>query len=164
MQCYRHVGPALVKQTQIAKHLHVGIISKVVFVSGRSPCFSKCSYLIVKVKVSFYIAQYRVRRTAQSALHFTPWQTSYFTLHPLADLLLYPSPPGRPGTLPFTPWQTCYFTLNPLADLFIPRPSQLIWELFSHDVIAARRLLVQYCLSLYVCSASSASPSPNPST
>ena len=52
-------------------------------------------------------------------LHFTPWQTCYFTLHPLADLLLYTSPPGRPVTLHFTPWQTYYFTLHPLADLLL---------------------------------------------
>ena len=37
--------------------------------------------------------------------------------------VLYPSPPGRPVTLPFTPWQTCYFTLHPLADLLLyPSP------------------------------------------
>ena len=29
-------------------------------------------------------------------LHFTPWQTCSFTLHPLADLFLYTSPSGRP--------------------------------------------------------------------
>ena len=42
-----------------------------------------------------------------------------FTLHPLADLLLYTSPSGRPVTLHFTLWQTCYFTLHPLADLLL---------------------------------------------
>ena len=62
-------------------------------------------------------------------LHFTPWQTYSFTLHPLADmflytspladLFLYTSPPGRPVPLHFTPWQTCSFTLHPLADLFL---------------------------------------------
>ena len=31
-----------------------------------------------KLKVCFYIAQYPVRWTAQSALHFTPWQTCSF--------------------------------------------------------------------------------------
>ena len=59
-----------------------------------------------------YIARHPVRRTAQSALHFTPWQTCYFTLHPLADLLLYTSPPGKPVTLHFTPDRpvTLHFT------------------------------------------------------
>ena len=71
---------------------------------------------VQKVKVSSYKELYQV---LQEALHFTPWQTCYFTLHPLADLLLYTSPPGRPVTLHFTPWQTCYFTLHPLADLLL---------------------------------------------
>ena len=34
-----------------------------------------------KVKVRSYIARYPVRRTAQSALHFTPWQTCSFQGH-----------------------------------------------------------------------------------
>ena len=33
---------------------------------------------VKKVKLYFYIAQYPVRWTAQSALHFTPWQTCSF--------------------------------------------------------------------------------------
>ena len=41
------------------------------------------------------------------------------------------------------------FTLHPLVDLFIPRPSQLLWEVFSHAVVAARRLLVH--ISTTVC-------------
>ena len=41
------------------------------------------------------------------------------------------------------------FTLHPLADLFIPRPSQLLWEVFSHAAIAARRLFVH--ISTTVC-------------
>ena len=41
--------------------------------------FSKpWSHTKVKAKVSFYIAQYPVRWTAKSALHFTPWQTCSF--------------------------------------------------------------------------------------
>ena len=32
----------------------------------------------LKKRVSFYIAQYPVRWTAQNALHFTPWQTCSF--------------------------------------------------------------------------------------
>ena len=36
---------------------------------------------VKKVKVSSYIARYPVRRTAQSALHFTPWQTCSFQGH-----------------------------------------------------------------------------------
>ena len=59
-----------------------------------------------------------VSRTVQSTLHFTPWQTCSFTLHPLADRFLYTSPPGRPVPLHFTPLQTHSFTLHPLADLF----------------------------------------------
>ena len=79
-----------------------------------------------------------VSRTVQSTLHFTPWQTCSFTLHPLADRFLYTSPladpflytspPCRPVplhftplqtcSLHFTPWQTRSFTLHPLADLF----------------------------------------------
>ena len=35
----------------------------------------------LNVKVHSYIAQYPVRRTAQSALHFTPWQTYSFQGH-----------------------------------------------------------------------------------
>ena len=35
----------------------------------------------IKVKVCSYIARYPVHRTAQSALHFTPWQTSSFQGH-----------------------------------------------------------------------------------
>ena len=35
----------------------------------------------VKVKVRSYIARYPVHRTAQSALHFTPWQTCSFQGH-----------------------------------------------------------------------------------
>ena len=35
----------------------------------------------VKVKVCSYIARYPVHRTAQSALHFTPWQTCSFQGH-----------------------------------------------------------------------------------
>ena len=62
---------------------------------------------IIKVKVCSYIARYPVHRTAQSALHFTPWH------------------------------------------LFIPRPSQLLWEVFSHAAIAARRLFVH--ISTTVC-------------
>ena len=84
------------------------------------------------IKISSYIAQYPVLGTAQSTLHFTPWQfiptlyTSppgssfqHFTLHPLAV---------HSNTLHFTPWQfipTLYtsppgssfqhFTLHPLA-------------------------------------------------
>ena len=38
-------------------------------------------YKVKKVKVSSYIAQYPVLRTAQSALHFTPWQTCSFQGH-----------------------------------------------------------------------------------
>ena len=34
-----------------------------------------------KVKVRSYIARYPVHRTAQSALHFTPWQTCSFQGH-----------------------------------------------------------------------------------
>ena len=34
-----------------------------------------------KVKVRSYIARYPVRRTAQSALHFTSWQTCSFQSH-----------------------------------------------------------------------------------
>ena len=34
-----------------------------------------------KVKVCSYIARYPVHRTAQSALHFTPWQTCSFQGH-----------------------------------------------------------------------------------
>ena len=50
----------------------------------------------------------------------SPWDSSKcFTLHPLADLFIYTSPPDRPVPLHFTPWQTCSFTLQPLADLFI---------------------------------------------
>ena len=40
------------------------------------------------------------------------------------------------------------FTFHPLADLFIPRPSQLLWEAFSHAAIA-RRLFVH--ISTTVC-------------
>ena len=36
---------------------------------------------IFKVKVRSYIARYPVHRTAQSALHFTPWQTCSFQGH-----------------------------------------------------------------------------------
>ena len=36
---------------------------------------------VKKVKVRSYIAQYPVHRTAQSALHFTPWQTCSFQGH-----------------------------------------------------------------------------------
>ena len=36
---------------------------------------------LVKVKVRSYIARYPVHRTAQSALHFTPWQTCSFQGH-----------------------------------------------------------------------------------
>ena len=92
-------------------------------------------------------------------LHFTPWQTCSFTLHPLADLFLYTSPladlflytspPGRPVPLHFTPWQTCSFTLHPLADLFIPKPFQLLWEAFSHAAITAQRLFVH--ISTTIC-------------
>ena len=57
----------------------------------------------VKVKVCSYIARYPVHRTAQSALHFTPWQTCSF----------------------------------------------LLWEVFSHAAIAARRLFVH--ISTTVC-------------
>ena len=35
----------------------------------------------VKVQVRSYIARYPVRRTTQSALHFTPWQTCSFQGH-----------------------------------------------------------------------------------
>ena len=50
----------------------------------------------------------------------SPWDCSKrFTLHPLADMLLYTSSPGRPVTLHFIPWQTCYFTLHPLADMLL---------------------------------------------
>ena len=50
----------------------------------------------------------------------SPWNCSKcFTLHPLTDLFLYTSPPGRPVPLHFTPWQTCSFTLHPLTDLFL---------------------------------------------
>ena len=38
------------------------------------PALTGIVYL-AKVKVCFYIAQYPVRWTAQSALHVTPWQT-----------------------------------------------------------------------------------------
>ena len=37
--------------------------------------------LCSKVKVRSYIARYPVHRTAQSALHFTPWQTCSFQGH-----------------------------------------------------------------------------------
>ena len=37
--------------------------------------------LCIKVKVRSYIARYPVHRTAQSALHFTPWQTCSFQGH-----------------------------------------------------------------------------------
>ena len=36
---------------------------------------------VKNVKVRSYIAQYPVHRTAQSALHFTPWQTCSFQGH-----------------------------------------------------------------------------------
>ena len=41
----------------------------------------ECGPSIKKVKVSSYIAWYPVHRTAQSALHFTPWQTCSFQGH-----------------------------------------------------------------------------------
>ena len=44
----------------------------------RSP--SCCKRNIKKVKACFYIALYPVRWTAQSVLHFTPWQTCSFRL------------------------------------------------------------------------------------
>ena len=115
-------------------------------------------------KVRSYKVRNPVLGTAQSALHFTPWQTwSFqphldFTLHPLADQVLptpsqlYTSPPGRPGpsnaisTLHFTPWQTwsfqrhLNFTLHPLADLVLPTPSRLLCEAFGHAAITAQRL------------------------
>ena len=39
---------------------------------------------------------------------------------------------------------------TPLADLFIPTPTQLLWEAFSHTAITARRLFIHifhYCLT-----------------
>ena len=92
-------------------------------------------------------------------LQFTHWQTCYFTLHPLADLLLYTSPHGRPVTLHFNPWQTCYITLHPLADLLlytsplgrsvIPTPTRLLWEAFNHGVTTARMLSVRISTIVY---------------
>ena len=43
----------------------------------------------------------------------------------------------------FSPWDCSKrFTLHPLADLFIPTPSGLLWEAFSHVAITARRLSI----------------------
>ena len=49
----------------------------------------------------------------------SPWQTCSFTLHPLGDLFLYTSSPGRPVPLHFTSWETCSFTLHSLGDMFL---------------------------------------------
>ena len=38
------------------------------------------------------------------------------------------------------------FTLHLMANLFIPMPTQLLWEGFSHAAIAARRLLTPILL------------------
>ena len=46
--------------------------------------FERIDWLIPikeKIKVSSYTARYPVLRTAQSALHFTPWQTYLFQGH-----------------------------------------------------------------------------------
>ena len=49
-----------------------------------------------------------------------------------------------------SPWDCSKrFILHPLAEIFIPTPSQLLWEAFSHAAITARRLFVQ--MSVYVC-------------
>ena len=74
----------------------------------------------VKVKVSSYTAQYPVLVTAQSALHFTPWQTYSFQRH----LELSGKHSAEYSYI-------LNFTLHPLADLFIPTPSRVIWGAFS---------------------------------
>ena len=49
--------------------------------SGQNTCDILFKYSKGKVKVRSYIARYPVHRTAQSALHFTPWQTCSFQGH-----------------------------------------------------------------------------------
>ena len=77
-------------------------------------CLVALLRIFAQVTLLYYIV-----RTVQSTLHFTPWQNCSFTLHPLAELFLYTSPPGRTVPLHFTPWQNCSFTLHPLAELFL---------------------------------------------
>ena len=36
-----------------------------------------------------------------------------------------------------------------LADLFIPTPSRLLWEAFSHAAISARRLFIDISTAIY---------------
>ena len=113
-------------------------------------CLTVClSYSVSVLQCDKYI----VLGTVERALHFTPWQTCSFTLHSLADLFLYTSPPGRLVPLHFTPWQICSFTLHPLADLFlypladlfIQTPTRQLWEAFSNVAITLQKLFIHLC-------------------
>ena len=63
-------------------YFHIGIFVQYMFLQQQNiyiTCGSGESWS--KVKVRSYIARYPVCMTAQSALHFTPWQTCSFQGH-----------------------------------------------------------------------------------
>ena len=44
----------------------------------------------------------------------------------------------------------CLFTLHPLADLFIPTPTRLLWEAFSHAAISGWILHIHISTTVYI--------------
>ena len=73
-----HVTSSLFRQKQNLKQcLRDSANTFVDYISNKE----KRRIIKVKVKVCSFIARYPVHRTAQSALHFTPWQTCSFQGH-----------------------------------------------------------------------------------
>ena len=74
-----HLFHALVGlQQRVKVCLYVDVVGHVGLGKVQVHLFHALVGLQQRVKVCFYIAQYPVRWTAQSALHFTTWQTCSF--------------------------------------------------------------------------------------